>query len=479
MTDTDNSGSLMGEVKESCGLFGVFGHPDAAQLMYYGLFALQHRGQEAAGIVTTDGRSMPSYRALGLVDNVFDAERLRELRNPHAVGHLRYSTTGSGTAANIQPLVVDHVRGKLAVAHNGNLTNSAELRALYEGSGSIFQSTMDSEVIVHILAQPSDRPDRENYKHCLRKIKGAYSLLFLTTGELIAARDPQGYRPLSLGRIRSGLFVDSWVVASETCAFDLVGAEFLRDIEPGEIVFIDSEGLHCERFVDESKVHRQHCIFEHIYFARPDSVVFGDNVHEVRRRLGRHVAKTDDIEADLVIPVPDSGNSAAMGYAQGSGLPFEMGFVRNHYVGRTFIEPQQERRDVGVRIKLNIVEEVVRGKRVVVMDDSIVRGTTCRGRVNTLKAAGAKEIHMRVSCPPIRHPCYYGIDFPTRTELIAGKYSVEEIRNFIGATTLKYTKKEDMLSCVSRPPGGYCTACFDGEYCVPVPGGQTKTVLER
>ncbi len=468
----------MSEVKESCGLFGIFGHPDAAEITYYGLFALQHRGQESAGIATTGGKKILSHRAMGLVDKVFDAGRLQTLRNPHAIGHLRYSTTGSSSLVNTQPLVVGGVRGKLAVAHNGNLTNSVDLRNQYEANGSIFQSTMDSEIIVHILAGKSGRDDRENFKHCLRRIRGAYSLLFLTTKELIAARDPQGYRPLSLGRIRSGLF-DTWVVASETCAFDLVGASYERDIEPGEVLFVDENGPDFERFIDESEVNRQHCIFEHIYFARPDSVIFSDNVHEVRRCLGRKMALLDGVEADIVMPVPDSGNSAAMGYARESGLPLEMGFVRNHYVGRTFIEPEQTRRDISVRIKLNAVKEVVGGKRVVVVDDSIVRGTTCRGRVRALKAAGAKEVHMRVSCPPIRFPCHYGIDFPTTTELIAGKRTIEEIRRFIGATTLKYLGKEEMLSCVSYSPGDYCTACFDGSYLVEIPEGQTKTVLER
>jgi amidophosphoribosyltransferase len=468
----------MSRPRENCGLFGVFGHPEAARLTYYGLFSLQHRGQEAAGIATTDGRNMVSYRALGLVDGVFDSRRLDGLRNPHAIGHLRYSTTGSSTTVNTQPLVVDYVRGKLAVAHNGNLTNSMELRNKYEHSGSIFQSTMDSEIIVHMLAENSVRSDRENYKHCLQEIRGAYSLLFLTPGELVAARDPQGYRPLSIGRIQSGLF-DTWVVASETCAFDLVGAEFVREVEPGEMVFIDAKGLQSQMYVEESQIRRQHCIFEHVYFARPDSLIFGDTVHEVRRCFGCKMAQMDNIEADVVFPVPDSGNSAAIGYAQASGLPLDMGFVRNHYVGRTFIEPLQERRDINVRIKLNMVESVVQGKRVVVVDDSIVRGTTCRGRVNALKAAGAREVHMRVSCPPIRYPCHYGIDFPTRTELIAGKHAVEEICGFIGATTLKYLGREEMLSCVSRPPEDYCTACFDGSYFVGIPSGQTKTALER
>jgi len=468
----------MSGAKENCGLFGVFGHPDAAELTHYGLFALQHRGQEAAGMATTDGVDMLSYRALGLVDTVFDSGRIRSLRNPLAIGHLRYSTTGSSTTVNTQPLVVNYVRGKLAVAHNGNLTNALELRRQYEDSGSIFQSTMDSEIIVHILAEKSGLGDRENYKHCLRMLKGAFSLVFLTPRELIAARDPQGYRPLALGRIRSGLF-STWVVASETCAFDLVGADFVREVEPGEILFIDAEGLHSERFVDESEVHRQHCIFEHIYFARPDSSVFGENVHNVRRNLGRKMAEVDNVEADLVMAVPDSGNSAAMGYSQASGLPLEMGFVRNHYIGRTFIEPEQARRDVSVRIKLNAVKDVVQGKKVVVVDDSIVRGTTCKGRVNALKAAGAKEVHMRVSCPPIRYPCYYGIDFPTKTELIASKHSIENIRDFIGATTLKYLGRDEMLSCVSRQPEDYCSACFDGSHYVKIPEGRSKSALEN
>ena len=468
----------MQRIKENCGLFGVFGHPDAAQLTYYGLFALQHRGQEAAGIATTDGREMLSHRAQGLVDKIFDTQRLESLRNPLAIGHLRYSTTGSSTAVNIQPLVVDYVRGKLAVAHNGNLTNASELRRAYEKSGSIFQSTMDSEIIIHMLAEKSGLNDHENYKRCLKRLKGAFSLLFLTTGELIAARDPQGYRPLSLGQLREGLF-NTWVVASETCAFDLVGATYVRDVEPGEIVFIDAQGLHSERFADGPDVNLQQCIFEHIYFARPDSLVFGDNVHEVRRHIGQKMAHVDKVDADLVMSVPDSGNSAAMGYCEASGLPLEMGFVRNHYVGRTFIEPEQARRDLGVKIKLNVVKKVVRGKRVVVVDDSIVRGTTCRGRVNALREAGATEVHMRVSCPPIRHPCYYGIDFPTKTELIAAKHSVDEIRGFIGATTLKYLGREDMLSCVSGPAQDYCTACFDGSHHFEAPEGLTKTVLER
>ena len=464
----------MRDAKESCGLFAVFGHPDAAQLTYFGLFALQHRGQESAGIATTNGTRIVHHKGMGLVSEVFSSEILSRLKNPAALGHVRYSTTGLTTLANAQPVVVDYNRGKIAVAHNGNLTNSPELRARYESRGSIFQSTIDSEIIVHILAEPSRHSDRENYIRCLNEIEGAFSLLFLTPKEIIAARDPQGFRPLSLGELEG-----AYVFASETIAFDLVGAKFIRDIEPGEIVFASPGGLESKYFCSKDKIRPKHCVFEHIYFARPDSILFGESVHEVRKRLGARLAKKDKVKGDLVFGIPDSGFSAAVGYSHQSGLPFDRGFIRNHYIGRTFIQPSQIERDLGVKIKLNVVASVVAGKKVIAIDDSIIRGTTSRSRIRALRNAGAKEIHMRLSCPPHKFPCFYGIDFPTRTELIAAKYSTEEMAKFIGVDTLEYLTKEEMLSCVSKPPDNYCTACFDGNYTVPVSDKLTKFSLER
>ncbi|MFH1423100.1 MAG: amidophosphoribosyltransferase [Planctomycetota bacterium] len=462
------------EVKESCGIFAVFGHPDAAQLTYYGLFALQHRGQESAGIATTGGNKVICHKGMGLVNEIFSGETLNKLRNPAALGHVRYSTTGISTLTNAQPLVIDYNRGKLAIAHNGNLTNSPELRHRYESRGSIFQSTSDSEIIVHILAEPSKLSNRDNYIRCLNEVEGAFSLVFLVPNELIVARDPNGLRPLSLGKLEG-----AYVISSETCALDLVGAKFIRDIEPGEILFANTGGLESRHYCEKSKIEPKHCIFEYIYFSRPDSILFGENVHEVRKRLGACLAKKDKVKGDLVFGIPDSGYSAAIGYSHQSGIPFERGFVRNHYIGRTFIQPNQIQRDVGVKVKLNVISNVIAGKKVIAVDDSIIRGTTARNRITALRKAGAEEVHMRISCPPHKFPCFYGIDFPTKTELIAAKRSPQEIAEFIGVDSLEYVTKEEMLSCLSKPAHNYCIACFDGNYPVRISDGLTKFSLER
>jgi amidophosphoribosyltransferase len=390
-----------------------------------------------------------------------------------SIGHVRYSTTGSPRTQNIQPLVIEYSKGMVAVAHNGTLTNAAQLRRYYEGRGSIFQTSTDSEILVHLMADPDhlERPD--HVAHCLSHLEGAFSLLIMTETTLIAARDRHGFRPLSLAELRC-----SPVIASETCSFDLIGARFIRDIEPGEMVTINQRGLHSEMFVAPEDVRPAHCIFEHVYFARPDSVVFGDTCHLVRQRLGARLATEHPVEADVVVPVPDSGVPAALGYARESGIPFDFGFIRNHYVGRTFIQPAERRRGLGVRIKLNAIADVVRGKRVVVVDDSIVRGNTSRTRLGMLREAGAREVHLRISSPPIRHPCYFGIDFPTRAELVAHDRTVEEVRQEIGVTTLGYLSVEGLLSAVSGAPEDYCTACFTCDYPCAVPEPVDKFALE-
>ncbi len=460
-------------IKEACGLFGIFGDPEAALKTYYGLYALQHRGQESAGIASTDGRRIKLHRGMGLVADVFTETRLAELANPIAIGHVRYSTTGASTITNAQPLLVSYARGPLAVAHNGNLVNGAELRREAEERGSIFQTTCDSEVILHLLAQPeiAGRPDALH--EALRRLRGAFSLLFLIRDELIAARDPQGFRPLCLGQVGA-----AWVVASETSAFSLLGARYVRDIEPGEVLRISTRGLRSELFVPREEVRPAHCIFEHVYFARPDSMVFGDTVHLVRVRLGERLAQEHPVPADIVVPIPDSGSAAALGFSRVSGIPMDHGFIRNHYVGRTFIQPSQASRDTSVSIKLTLVPEVVRGRRIVLIDDSIVRGTTARSRVHNLRDAGAKEVHMRVSCPPIRHPCYYGIDFPDAKELIAAHHSVAEIRRYLELDSLEYLSLEGLLASVSQPAGNYCTACYSGVYPVPPDRNFVKDILE-
>ena len=447
-------------IKEACGLFGIFGDPEAALKTYYGLYALQHRGQESAGIASTDGRRIKLHRGMGLVADVFTETRLAELANPIAIGHVRYSTTGASTITNAQPLLVSYARGPLAVAHNGNLVNGAELRREAEERGSIFQTTCDSEVILHLLAQPeiAGRPDALH--EALRRLRGAFSLLFLIRDELIAARDPQGFRPLCLGQVGA-----AWVVASETSAFSLLGARYVRDIEPGEVLRISTRGLRSELFVPREEVRPAHCIFEHVYFARPDSMVFGDTVHLVRVRLGERLAQEHPVPADIVVPIPDSGSAAALGFSRVSGIPMDHGFIRNHYVGRTFIQPSQASRDTSVSIKLTLVPEVVRGRRIVLIDDSIVRGTTSRKLVTLMREQGAKEVHMRIAAPPTTHPCFYGIATPMREELIAARMTVEEIRKYVDADTLGYLSVEDMQ--VSLKDKEFCSSCFTGNYVVP------------
>ncbi len=467
-----------------CGLFGIYGHPNAAELTYYGLYALQHRGQESAGITASDGVDLRTYKGMGLVGQVFDKNILRSLPGHLAVGHVRYSTTGSSNIGNAQPLVVDCARGQIAIGHNGNLTNAARLRAELETSGSIFQTTVDSEIILHLLAQPGDSDRAHSIEAVMHKIQGAYSLVIMGEDELIGVRDPFGFRPLVLGRLDApavdgGIAGTAYVLASETCALDLIQAEYVRDIEPGEIVVINQSGIRSVNpWKDTGQAHAL-CIFEFVYFARPDSDLLNRNVAQVRINLGRALARQHPIEADLVIPVPDSGNWAAMGFAEESGIAFGNAFVRNHYVGRTFLQPSQLIRDFSVRVKLNLIEEMVRGKRVVVVDDSIVRGTTARARVTTLREAGAKEVHMRVSCPPHKWPCAYGIDFPTRKELMAANSSPEQIRDFLGADSLGYLSLEGMIAATGLPATEFCTACYTGNYPSPVESEMDKFIMEQ
>src|SRR5512137_300030 len=459
--------------KHYCGIFGVYGHPNAAELTYYGLYALQHRGQESAGIVTSDGKQFYAHKGMGLVSQVFKGSVLHDMVGPIAIGHTRYSTTGSSHLRNAQPLTVDCARGQIAIAHNGNLTNAAQLREELEARGSIFQTTVDSEIILHLLAQPTLRGQENNLMRSLHRIEGAYSLVIMTENELIGVRDPHGFRPLCIGRID-----DAWVLASETCALDLINARFVRDVEPGEIVVINREGLTSLQAFPEHK-RRAFCIFEYVYFARPDSTIADRNVYKVRVEMGRQLAREFPLAADVVVPVPDSGNCAALGYSLESGIPFEMAFVRNHYVGRSFLQPSQLIRDFDVRVKLNLIEELVRDKRVIVVDDSIVRGTTCKTRVNNLKEAGAKEVHVLVSCPPHMNPCVYGIDFPDRNKLMAANHSLEEIRKYLNADSLCYLSQAGMVKATGLPASAFCMACYDGDYPVPFDPAVDKHIIER
>jgi len=459
--------------KHYCGVFGVYGHPRAAELTYYGLFALQHRGQESAGIVSSDGTGFHVHKGMGLVPQVFNSTVLQKLSGTLAIGHTRYSTAGSAHFRNCQPLTVDCARGQIAIGHNGSLTNAAQLREELEARGSIFQTTVDSEIILHLMAQPGFNGQGNDLVQTIRRIEGAYSLVIMTEKEIIGVRDPHGFRPLSIGRIR-----DSWVLSSETCAFDLIQAEFVRDVEPGEIVVIGPNGLQSVQAFPEQK-RRAFCIFEYVYFARPDSTIAGRNVHQARVEMGRQLAREHPVKADLVIPVPDSGTCAALGFSQESGIPFEMAFVRNHYVGRSFLQPSQLIRDFNVRVKLNLITELVKGKRVVVVDDSIVRGTTCRTRVNTLKEAGAREVHVRVSCPPHMNPCVYGIDFPDRSKLMAANHSLEAIRQYLKADSLHYLSLEGMVKAIGQPANTFCLACYNGQYPVPYDPVLNQHILER
>jgi len=449
--------------KECCGLFGCFGCPDAAEKVYYGLYALQHRGEESAGIASTDGENLTGYRGMGLVGDVFNESLLQALHNPAAIGHLRYSTMGSSSIVNAQPMIFTYSAGKVAIAHNGQLTNAGSLRDKFEANGAIFQTTSDTEVIVHLMASPEYAKEPDGILHALQDVRGAFSLLLLTSEEMIGLRDPHGFRPLCLGEIDCGI-----VLASETCALDHLGGRYIRDIEPGEAVFINKDGVRSVRYCGEGSITPKFCIFELIYFSRPDSRVYGQNVHLFREALGRKLAEEQPAEADIVVSVPEGGNSAAMGFSKQSGIPLERGFIRNHYIGRTFIQPAQTIRVRQVELKLNPVREVVAGKRVIVIDDSIVRGTTSRSRVKLLRQAGAEKVHVRITCPPHRFPCFYGIDFQIKKELIAAQHSVEEIAAFLDADSLGYLSVPGMLSCGASPDEHYCAACFTGGYPVPV-----------
>ncbi|HEX9146821.1 MAG TPA: amidophosphoribosyltransferase [Candidatus Binatia bacterium] len=441
---------------------GVYSHPEAANMVYLGLYALQHRGQESCGIVSSDGKGLISHRQMGLVADVFKEDVIKHLEGASAIGHNRYSTQGQSHLKNAQPFVVEYSQGPIAISHNGNLVNGELLREELEQAGSIFQSTSDTEVIIHLIATSKESTLMGRIIEALSRARGAYSLLFLTLDRMIAARDPYGFRPLVIGKFREQKNKGAYVVASETCALDLIEAEYVRDVEPGEIVSFGPDRM--ESLKPFPPAPQAKCIFEYIYFARPDSNLFGHNVYQVRKALGRQLAKENGVEADLVTPVPDSGVPAAIGYAEQSGIPLEFGLIRNHYVGRTFIEPQQSIRHFGVKIKLNAQREVLNGKRVIVVDDSIVRGTTSRKIIRMLRDAGAKEVHMRISSPATIGPCYYGIDTPTRTELIASSNSVEEIRRYIEADTLAYLSNEGMYVYFNGQKKGYCDACFTGNY---------------
>lgn len=452
------------KLKEECGLAGIFGHPEAANLAYLGLYALQHRGQESAGIASTDGRQVYAHRAMGLVADIFSPEILASLPGSLAIGHTRYSTSGGSSIANAQPLTVDCNKGVLAIAHNGNLVNATEIRARLENQGSIFQTTSDTEVILHLLAQSQSALLADALTGTLRQLEGAYSLLLLTRDSLFAIRDPFGIRPLAMGELPAGEpgGRGATVFASETCAFDLIGAKYLRDVEPGEWVRVTAEGVESQRFAPAGP--RRHCLFEHVYFARPDSLVFGRSVQTSRETMGRLLARQAPAEADIVVPVPDSGVAAAIGFAAEARLPFRFGLIRSHYVGRTFIEPSQQIRDFGVKLKLNPVRALLEGQRVVLVDDSIVRGTTSRKIVRMIRDAGAREVHLRISCPPTISPCYYGVDTPRKEELIAANRSVAEIREYVGADSLAYLSLENLRLAVADKNQEYCAACYTGQY---------------
>jgi amidophosphoribosyltransferase len=454
---TDLLRTLDDHFHDECGVFGVFNHTEAAKMTYLGLYALQHRGQEAAGIASTDSANIHIHKAMGLVQEIFTPEVISHLPGAVAIGHTRYSTAGDKSLMNAQPVVIDCNKGKLAVAHNGNLTNAMELRRKLEHRGSIFQTTSDTEVIVHLIARSGARNLSGAIADALNQVEGAYSLVILTRDEIYAIRDPRGFRPLNLGRLDA-----SWIVGSETCAFDLIDAEYVREVEPGEMVRISRSGIESIHFAPE-KPH-QYCIFEHVYFSRPDSIIFGRPVNESRERLGRLLAREHPVDADVVTPVPDSGVPAAVGYAAESGISFRMGLIRNHYIGRTFIEPEQAIRDFGVKLKLNPVRRMLEGQRVILVDDSIVRGTTSRKIVRLVREAGATEVHVRISCPPTISPCYYGVDTPRREELIAAQKPIEEIRKFLGADSLGYLSLDALRSALEDTERKFCTSCYTGSY---------------
>jgi amidophosphoribosyltransferase len=457
--------------RHECGVFAVYGHKDAALLTYYGLFALQHRGQESAGIVAAEGSNKPFkvHRGMGLVPQVFGEKALDGLSGIRAIGHVRYSTTGSSTIKNAQPLVVDCARGQLAIGHNGNLVNAAILREDLESQGSIFQTTVDSEIILHLLARKAEKDD---VLSSLRQIEGAFSFVLMGEQEIIGCRDPFGFRPLVLGKLDG-----AYILSSETCAFDLIHAEFIRDIEPGEVVIINDDGIRSEWPFKEER--QAFCMFEYVYFARPDSMISGRNVSRVRVAMGKELARLHPVEADIVVPVPDSGNYAALGFAHELDIPFEHAFVRNHYIGRTFLQPTQLIRDFNVRVKLNLIKELVEGKRVVVVDDSVVRGTTARTRVVNLREAGAKEVHLRISCPPHKFACHYGIDFPDPKNLLANQLTQEAIREYLGVDSIGYLDIPGMVRATGLPANSFCLACFNGDYPVEFDPELDKFIMER
>jgi amidophosphoribosyltransferase len=451
--------------REECGVVAIFAHPEAEKLAYLGLHALQHRGQESAGIVTSDGLTSRVHKAMGSVADIFTEEVLSKIRGTLAIGHTRYSTAGDSALLNAQPILVQSNKGSIAVAHNGNLVNAVDVRTRLERQGSIFQTNSDTEVIVHLIALSREHTLPEAIADALRRVEGAFSLVLMTPDRIIAARDPRGFRPLAMGRIPAleGQKRDTVVFASETCAFDLIGAAYERDVKPGELIVVGPEGVSSLFY--STAAPQSSCIFEHVYFSRPDSVVFGRAVQTSREELGRQLAREAPVEADLVVPVPDSGVTAAVGFAAESGIPFRFGLIRNHYVGRTFIEPSQSVRDFGVKLKLNPVRSLLEGKRVVLIDDSIVRGTTSRKIVRMIRSAGAKEVHMRISCPPTISPCYYGVDTPSKNQLIGANKSVDEIRQYIRADSLAYLSLEGLKkACGEGEKTSYCTACYTGKY---------------
>ena len=454
----NNCKRLARRPQEECGVCGVFGHPDAAKLTYFGLYALQHRGQESAGIVSTDGARLYEHKAMGLVPEIFTEEKIQNLKGDIALGHVRYSTTGASTITNAQPFTASHQGLYLSVAHNGNIVNIRELRERLEKKGAIFQSTMDSEVVVHLLAHNLSKGLDKAIVETFSQLEGAFSMILMTQDRLIAIRDSHGFRPLCLGKLNNG----SYIVASETCAFDLVEAQYIRDVKPGEVLTITREGLASSCPLPKKK--QSFCIFEHVYFARPDSDIFGVNVYSCRKKMGNILARECSIDADFVMPFPDSGNYAAIGYSQASGIPLEMGVIRNHYVGRTFIQPTQSMRDFTVRVKLNPVRSFLKDKKVIIIEDSIIRGTTGRSRIKSLREVGVKEVHMFISCPPTRFPCYYGIDFPTGAELIAAEKSVDEIREHLGLDGLYYLSVEGLVEATGCDADSFCLACFTGDY---------------
>ena len=453
---------MFDKFRDECGVFGIFGHPEAANLTYLGLYALQHRGQESAGIAASEGGQVRLRKAMSYVNEAFDAEALATLPGHQAIGHVRYSTAGESKLANAQPIVVDSVHGQFAICHNGNLVNAGDVRDALVRDGAIFQTSSDTEVIVHLYARSREETSERAIVEALSQVRGAFSFVMMTKDRVFGARDPNGFRPLALGRLG-----EAWVLCSETCALDLIGATYVRDVEPGELVVLSASGL--KSITPFAPAPQAQCIFEHVYFARPDSYVFGESVNEVRTDLGRRLARECPAEADVVVPIPDSGVCAAVGFAETSGIPMRFGLIRNHYVGRTFIQPQQSIRHFGVRVKLNPVRNIIEGRRVVLVDDSIVRGTTSRKIVRMVRSAGAREVHMRISCPPTISPCFYGVDTPRRAELIAATHTLEEIRKYLNADSIGYLSLEGLTGGVRGGASKYCTSCYTGVYPIAFP----------